>query len=254
MSAIRRRMSSQAAPRAHAWTILQRVDHPDPAAANAQALDDLENGATGLILIFAESISANGYGLEPSPAVARARARRRRSRRRHRHRPQSQPVLAACRPRPCRFGEKPRHRARRGRYPFQHQSDRRLCRLRHEPATLERSCALFRGDDRRACRRRISRPVRCRRRPGHPQCRRLGRAGTGFRARQRRRLSARARSRRHDARCGARRDLFPAVGGCRPVPDHGEIPRRCENCGRASKRPAGLRRSRSWSPRKPRGG
>jgi methylmalonyl-CoA mutase len=52
----------------HAWTILQRVDHPDPAAANAQALDDLENGATGLILIFAESISANGYGLEPSPA------------------------------------------------------------------------------------------------------------------------------------------------------------------------------------------
>ncbi len=51
------------------WTILQRVDHPDPAAANAQALDDLENGATGLILIFAESISANGFGLEPAPAV-----------------------------------------------------------------------------------------------------------------------------------------------------------------------------------------
>jgi methylmalonyl-CoA mutase len=52
-----------------AWTILQRVDHPDPAAANAQALTDLENGATGLILIFAESISANGFGLEPSAAA-----------------------------------------------------------------------------------------------------------------------------------------------------------------------------------------
>ncbi len=52
-----------------AWTILQRVDHPDPVAANAQALDDLENGSTGLNLIFAESISANGYGLEPSPAA-----------------------------------------------------------------------------------------------------------------------------------------------------------------------------------------
>ncbi len=52
-----------------AWTILQRVDHPDPAAANAQALDDLDNGSTGLILIFAESISANGFGLEPSPAA-----------------------------------------------------------------------------------------------------------------------------------------------------------------------------------------
>ena len=37
-----------------AWTILQRVDHPDPTAANAQALTDLENGSTGLILIFAE--------------------------------------------------------------------------------------------------------------------------------------------------------------------------------------------------------
>ena len=52
-----------------AWTILQRVDHPDPAAANAQALTDLENGATGLILIFSDSISANGFGLEPSAAV-----------------------------------------------------------------------------------------------------------------------------------------------------------------------------------------
>ncbi len=33
-----------AAPR----QIMQRVDHPDPAQANAQALHDLENGATGL--------------------------------------------------------------------------------------------------------------------------------------------------------------------------------------------------------------
>jgi methylmalonyl-CoA mutase len=51
------------------WTILQRVDHPDPAAANAQALTDLENGATGLILIFSDSITANGFGLEPSAEV-----------------------------------------------------------------------------------------------------------------------------------------------------------------------------------------
>jgi methylmalonyl-CoA mutase len=48
-----------------AWTIMQRVDHPDPAAAHAQALDDLENGATGLNLIFGGSISANGFGLVP---------------------------------------------------------------------------------------------------------------------------------------------------------------------------------------------
>src|ERR1700693_5907351 len=52
-----------------AWTLMQRVDHPDPAVANAQALQDLENGATGLTLVMAGSISANGYGLDASPAT-----------------------------------------------------------------------------------------------------------------------------------------------------------------------------------------
>lgn len=50
-----------------AWTVMQRVDHPDPKAANAQALDDLDNGATGLTLVFAGSINANGYGLDAAP-------------------------------------------------------------------------------------------------------------------------------------------------------------------------------------------
>jgi methylmalonyl-CoA mutase len=52
-----------------AWTLMQRVDHPDPAAANAQALDDLQNGATGLALVFAGSVTANGFGLDGSPAT-----------------------------------------------------------------------------------------------------------------------------------------------------------------------------------------
>jgi methylmalonyl-CoA mutase len=52
-----------------AWTLMQRIDHPDPAAANAQALEDLENGATGLTLVFAGAASANGFGLDPSPAA-----------------------------------------------------------------------------------------------------------------------------------------------------------------------------------------
>ena len=52
-----------------AWSVMQRVDHPEPAAANAQALDDLQNGATGLVLVFAGSVSANGFGLDPSPAT-----------------------------------------------------------------------------------------------------------------------------------------------------------------------------------------
>ena len=55
------------------WTLMQRVDHPDPAAANKQALEDLENGANGLTLVFAGSLNANGYGLDATPAaLARA--------------------------------------------------------------------------------------------------------------------------------------------------------------------------------------
>jgi methylmalonyl-CoA mutase len=33
------------------WTVMQRVDQPDAAKANAQALDDLENGAGGLCIV-----------------------------------------------------------------------------------------------------------------------------------------------------------------------------------------------------------
>jgi methylmalonyl-CoA mutase len=55
------------------WQVIQRVDHPDPKAANAEALHDLENGATGLALVFAGSVGAYGYGLDGSPeTIARA--------------------------------------------------------------------------------------------------------------------------------------------------------------------------------------
>jgi len=46
------------------WAVMQRIDHPDPAAANAQALHELENGATGLTIVCKGSINANGYGLD----------------------------------------------------------------------------------------------------------------------------------------------------------------------------------------------
>ncbi|MCP3461019.1 methylmalonyl-CoA mutase family protein [Bradyrhizobium sp. CCGUVB23] len=48
------------------WQIMQRIDHPDATIANAQALTDLENGATGLSLVFAGANGAHGFGLEPS--------------------------------------------------------------------------------------------------------------------------------------------------------------------------------------------
>jgi methylmalonyl-CoA mutase len=45
------------------WTVMQRADHPDAARANEQALDDLNHGATGLHLVFADAPAARGFGL-----------------------------------------------------------------------------------------------------------------------------------------------------------------------------------------------
>ena len=55
------------------WAILQRVDHPDPIEANRLALTDLENGATGLTIVFKGSPQAFGFGIEDkADAVAQA--------------------------------------------------------------------------------------------------------------------------------------------------------------------------------------
>ncbi|MCP9626042.1 methylmalonyl-CoA mutase subunit beta [Rhodopseudomonas palustris] len=48
------------------WAITQRIDHPDAREANKQALHDLENGATGLTLVFAGAVGARGFGLPPT--------------------------------------------------------------------------------------------------------------------------------------------------------------------------------------------
>jgi methylmalonyl-CoA mutase len=45
------------------WAIMQRVDHPGPRAANAEAVQDVANGASGLMLEFAGAPGAYGYGL-----------------------------------------------------------------------------------------------------------------------------------------------------------------------------------------------
>src|SRR5262249_24941179 len=55
------------------WQVLARVDHPDAAAANAEARHEIENGATGLSLVFAGAIGSYGYGIQPAPhSVSRA--------------------------------------------------------------------------------------------------------------------------------------------------------------------------------------
>ena len=51
------------------WQMLQRVDHPDPAKANAQALEDLANGASGLALVFAGAIGSHGWGIDSAEAA-----------------------------------------------------------------------------------------------------------------------------------------------------------------------------------------
>ncbi len=57
------------------WQVMQRIDHPDPDACNAEVLHELDNGADGLVLIPAGAIGAHGYGLAPTPdAIERALA------------------------------------------------------------------------------------------------------------------------------------------------------------------------------------
>jgi methylmalonyl-CoA mutase len=56
------------------WQIMQRMDHPDPTKANAQALHDLENGATGLEIEFARGSHARGFGLIDDTAETLKRA------------------------------------------------------------------------------------------------------------------------------------------------------------------------------------
>ncbi|MDF2995953.1 MAG: Methylmalonyl-CoA mutase [Xanthobacteraceae bacterium] len=55
------------------WRVISRIEDPDPVAANAQALEDLEGGSDGIALIFASAPSARGFGLpETAEAISRA--------------------------------------------------------------------------------------------------------------------------------------------------------------------------------------
>ena len=48
------------------WSVMQRIDHPDAKAANAQILDDLNNGANGITLVFEGAVGDHGYALAAS--------------------------------------------------------------------------------------------------------------------------------------------------------------------------------------------
>jgi methylmalonyl-CoA mutase len=55
-----------------AWRLLQRIDDPDPARANAQAMADIEQGATGLAIVFEDAPNAFGRGLPASTEALKA--------------------------------------------------------------------------------------------------------------------------------------------------------------------------------------
>ena len=51
------------------WRVIARVDHPDAGEANAQALEDIADGADGVQVIFSGAIGAHGFGLRRSDAA-----------------------------------------------------------------------------------------------------------------------------------------------------------------------------------------
>jgi methylmalonyl-CoA mutase len=64
---------AQEAPRAlrqqqGPWCILSRLDHPNADQAHVQALDDLQGGAVGVHLVFANTAHSLGFGLSPAKA------------------------------------------------------------------------------------------------------------------------------------------------------------------------------------------
>jgi methylmalonyl-CoA mutase len=48
------------------WSVMQRIDHPDAKAANTQILDDLNNGANAIALVFEGAVGDHGYALAAS--------------------------------------------------------------------------------------------------------------------------------------------------------------------------------------------
>ncbi len=55
-----------------AWAVMQRIDLPDAEAANAQIMDDLNNAASGIVLVFDGAVGDYGYALPATEAAIEA--------------------------------------------------------------------------------------------------------------------------------------------------------------------------------------
>ena len=51
------------------WAVMQRIDLPDAIAANAQIIDDLNNAARGIVLVFEGAVGDYGYALPATEAA-----------------------------------------------------------------------------------------------------------------------------------------------------------------------------------------
>lgn len=54
------------------WEIIQRIDITDPGIANGQILEDLNNGASGIALVFRGAVGDRGFALPSSDAALKA--------------------------------------------------------------------------------------------------------------------------------------------------------------------------------------
>ena len=174
------------------WQIMQRIDHPDAAQANAQALHDLENGATGLTLVFAGANGAHGFRAEPSPEAIEKILDGYSSRCRHRLELQIGPQSRMAAIHVAEMS-KSKGFARGLRHPLRPRSARRRRGVGVEPLCVGRDRA---GGDWRAqglAGMGFKGPIAVGRRPCRPRCRRLRGAGARLCARGRPRLSARDR-------------------------------------------------------------
>ena len=180
------------------WQVMARVDHPDPAAANARRCTNWRTARPGSTLVFAGAVGAYGYGLPSDRRSGRASALD------GVHLDAiaielqtAEPTKDAARSR-RRAGEGTRARARRRQHPLRPRRDRRAhLDRRRLPIPCRDLMPRFGGHVAALAKLGFKRPARRRRRADRSQRRRLGGAGARLHARGRGRLSARAGGRRH---------------------------------------------------------
>ncbi len=241
-------------PAAAPWQIMQRIDHPDAGAANAQALQDLENGATGLTLVFSGAgsarrlragVDARSHREKYSTAFLSTRAS----------------LLNFRWARPSRMAAT--HVAKyiksKGIKPevcdirFGRESDWRVRGVGIKPLCMARICARSRRIHQEPRRDGIQRSIRGCRWPRDPWRRRIGSAGTGIV------LATGVAYLRALESAGvdldeARNMIYACLAADADQFSRWQNSARCGCYGRALKRLAALRPNRSSSPPRRRGG